>query len=125
MTNHLTSPLTVLDRPIPPRELSENAATGPDRSDRPGVPAENPMSIFHEIRAQCAAVAARARFVRIDRPRLEEAARRLAPAAAHAPLLDPHFHYVGDRTTPIAYIVPLGTVNSVSGCLPHLHKPGG
>lgn len=83
------------------------------------------MSIFNEIRAQCAAVAAEARFVRIDRSKLEETARRLAPAAALAPILDPHFHYVGDASTTIAYIVTLDTVNFGSGWFPHLKKVEG
>ena len=80
-------------------------------------------SVLGQIRATCAEVAARARFVAIDPVRLRGLARTLptdGPADAGE-----EFRYVGTDADIAAFVVTLDAVNFGSGWWPHVRKlPG-
>lgn len=83
------------------------------------------MPIFDEIRAACAEVAGRARFVRIVDDRLADLARELATNAAEPAQLDPAHHHLGSPEATLAFVVTLDAVNFGSGWFPHLVKRPG
>jgi hypothetical protein len=76
------------------------------------------------VRASCAAVAARARFVAIAREALPAYAASLPLADVAAPNLDPAFHYLGDEADTAAYVLTLDTINFGSGYFPRMRKRG-
>lgn len=82
------------------------------------------MTLAREIRAACAAVAARARFVTLcGDPGAY--ATTLDPAALATPSYDREHHFFGDPDATLAYLVTLDTVNFGSGYFPHLRKRPG
>lgn len=81
------------------------------------------MSVFDEIRAACARVAARARWVRLDEAALAAYARTLEDAPL--PGYDRSHHYWGAPEGVVAYLVTLDAVNFGSGYFPHLVKRPG
>ncbi len=83
------------------------------------------MSVFEEIRAACARVAARARWVRLDETRLEPYARTLPLTELQAPQYDRVHHYWGAPKATLAYLVTLDAVNFGSGYFPYLVKRPG
>jgi hypothetical protein len=87
------------------------------------------VSLFAEIRSAAATVMERARFVRIDRGRLEALARELAEELAggsqQLPALDPAHHLLASPEATLAFVVTLDAVNFGSGWFPRLVKlPG-
>ena len=79
------------------------------------------MGLCDEVRAGCAAVAAHARWVRIDRERLD--AYDLDGVAAEPPPLDAERHYLeGTREEVTAYLLALDAINFGSGWFPLLRK---
>ncbi len=86
------------------------------------------MPLFEEVRASCAQLAARARWVRIDEDALagEALAAILAPgpsAGEPAPALDPVRHYLEGSPADVAdYLLALDAVNFGSGWFPTLRK---
>lgn len=82
------------------------------------------MSLFDEIRAACAEVARRARFVRIDEAGLHRLADRLVaePVSASG---DPARRPFDDDATTLAFVVSLDAVNFGSGWFPRLVKREG
>jgi hypothetical protein len=75
------------------------------------------MALLDEVRANCAAIAAHARHVRIDLDAVDE----IAPAAP--PALDPRCHYLEGEPADVAdYTLALDTINFGSGWFPTLHK---
>ena len=75
------------------------------------------VTLSEEVRAHCAQVAERARWVRIDSERL--AALEVDGSAQ----LDPARHFVdGPREDVCAYLLTLTTINFGSGWFPLLHK---
>jgi hypothetical protein len=83
------------------------------------------MLITDHIRASCAAVAAEARFVRIDESRIDAYARSLPLAELKAPSVHPERHYLGHGEDTAAFFVTLDAVNFGSGYFPHLRKRPG
>lgn len=82
-------------------------------------------SLFDEIRAACAGVAARARSVRIDDARLAAVAEALPAGAVRAPGHDGERHVLGQGDATLAFFLVLDAVNFGSGWFPHLRKlPG-
>jgi hypothetical protein len=82
------------------------------------------MSLFDEVRAACARVAVRARFVAIDEAALErwvDANRELAPLAGS----DPAHQHFEDSATTLAYVITLDAINFGSGWFPELRKRPG
>jgi len=77
------------------------------------------------IRTRTAAVAARARSVRIDETRLHSFARELPTESPPPSGLDPAHHFGEDPHEKLAYVVTLGAVNFGSGWFPHLRKRPG
>jgi len=82
------------------------------------------VSLFDEIRAACAEVAQRARFVRIDETGLGRLADRLVAEPARASE-DPAQHPFEDDATTLAFVVSLDAVNFGSGWFPRLVKREG
>jgi hypothetical protein len=83
------------------------------------------MSLTDEIRAACAAVAGRARLVRVSEDVIERYARALPLVRAVAPTLDRATHYVADEAGTAAFFVTLDAINFGSGYFPHLAKRPG
>jgi hypothetical protein len=85
------------------------------------------VALPDRVRAGCAAVMQRARFVRIDEAALERLAGRLAGAGSEppAPALDPAHHHVGSPQDTLAFVITLDAVNFGSGWFPHLKKRPG
>lgn len=81
--------------------------------------------MLDRVRSACAAVAARARHVRIDTTAIPAYAAALPLEEAAAPEADPDYFYLGDAETTLAYVLTLDSVNFGSGYFPHLRKlPG-
>ncbi len=80
--------------------------------------------LFADIRAACAAVAGRARLVRIDRDRLATYAASLPPPST-APGIDPDRHWLGRGDETVAFFLTLNAVNFGSGWFPVLRKRPG
>jgi hypothetical protein len=77
------------------------------------------------VRAACALVAERARYVRIEHDRIAPYARSLPLEQARAPVLDSEHHYLGEADDTIAFVVTLDAINFGSGYFPHLSKRPG
>ncbi|MDQ3850776.1 MAG: queuosine salvage family protein [Actinomycetota bacterium] len=78
------------------------------------------MSLCEDVRATCAAIAARPRWVTIDADALERV------AAGEPPALDPVSHFLeGEADVRAAYILTLDAVNFGSGWFPTLRKRPG
>ncbi len=78
------------------------------------------MGLCDDVRAECAAIAERARFVEIDLECLP------AVEPGPAPVLDPERHYLeGSREDVTAYLLALDTINFGSGWFPTLRKREG
>ncbi|MBW2697876.1 MAG: hypothetical protein JRE70_15450 [Deltaproteobacteria bacterium] len=90
-------------------------------------PARTPdvSGLFGDIRAACAEVARRARFVAIEHARLEELAFELAAAAGKPVPLDPAQHRLAGEAATLAFVITLDAVNFGSGWFPHLRKRAG
>jgi hypothetical protein len=79
------------------------------------------MALLEEVRANCAAIAASARHVRIDLDALEEIAP--APGVGRPADLDPRCHYLEGESADVAdYVLALDAINFGSGWFPMLHK---
>jgi hypothetical protein len=83
------------------------------------------MSITDSIRTACAAVAQRARSVRIDETAIGAYALSLPLHKAIAPTIDRATHYVADPAGTLAFFLTLDTINFGSGYFPHLNKRPG
>lgn len=81
-------------------------------------------SVLDRIRAACAEVAARARYVRIDEARLAAYVDELPPPEA-APGIDPDRHRLGRGEETVAFFLTLDAINFGSGWFPHLRKRPG
>jgi hypothetical protein len=82
------------------------------------------VSLLDAVRSACAAVAERARFVRIDEAALARwtlAHRELGPVAGD----DPAHQHFADEATTLAYVVTLDAINFGSGWFPDLRKRPG
>lgn len=83
------------------------------------------MGLLDEVRRSCAAVAARARQVRIATAALPAYAAALPLDRLAHPTLDPATHYLADEAGTIAYVLTLDTINFGSGWFPLLRKRPG
>ena len=81
--------------------------------------------VLERIRAACAEVHRRARFVRIDPERLRALAAELASAPPSASHLDPAHQDLGSAEATLAYVLTLDAINFGSGWFPHLCKRDG
>lgn len=81
--------------------------------------------LFDVIRARCAEVARRARFVRIDDAGLARFARDLAQSPPPEADLDPAHDFAGDPETRLAFTLLLDAINFGSGWFPVLAKRPG
>ncbi len=78
------------------------------------------MGLLEEVRRECAAIAAEARWVSIDLDRLDE----VEPSPA--PELDPERHYLEGAPADVAdYLLTLDAINFGSGWFPTLRKRPG
>jgi Potential Queuosine, Q, salvage protein family len=77
------------------------------------------------VRAEAAAVAGVATFVRVDEAAIRAYAPTLPLAAARAPELDAATHYLGDPDGTLAFLVTLDAINFGSGYFPRLRKRAG
>ena len=82
------------------------------------------MSVFDEIRSACAAVAERARLVRIDEARLPHFVKELV-ASPPDDDVDPTRRPWRDPETTLAFVVTVDAVNFGSGWFPVLRKRDG
>jgi hypothetical protein len=83
------------------------------------------MALLDDVRANAAAVARGARFVRIQQDAIQAYAGSLPLDALRAPQLDPATHYRGEADATLAYLVTLDAINFGSGYFPHLRKRAG
>lgn len=81
--------------------------------------------VFATIRARCAEVTRRARFVHIDDAGLEAFASALAEGPWPEADLDPAHHFVGDPADRLAFTLLLDAINFGSGWFPVLRKRDG
>ena len=81
--------------------------------------------VFDAIRAACAAVAERARAVRIDDAALRALAGRLREDPPPPPVWDARYHHVGTPASTLAFVVTWNAVNFGSGWFPVLRKDAG
>jgi len=81
--------------------------------------------VLDRIRAACAEVHRRARFVRIDAERLRVLAAELGSSPAPASHLDPAHQDLGSREATLAYVLTLDAINFGSGWFPSLRKRPG
>jgi hypothetical protein len=81
--------------------------------------------VLDRIRAACAEVHRRARFVRIDAERLRALAAELGSSPAPASHLDPAHQDLGSREATLAYVLTLDAINFGSGWFPTLRKRPG
>lgn len=81
--------------------------------------------VLDRIRAACAEVHRRARFVRIDDAALRVLARELGRSAAPASHLDPAHQDLGSPEATLAYVLVLDAINFGSGWFPTLRKRPG
>jgi Queuosine salvage protein len=82
-------------------------------------------SLLDDVRASCAAVAARARQVAIVAEALPAYAAALPLGTLAAPSIDPAFHVLSDEATTVAYFLTLDTINFGSGYFPLYRKRPG
>ncbi len=83
------------------------------------------MSLLDEVRAGCAAVAGRARYVHIDEGCIAAYAASLPLEQAVCPALDPDTHYLGHGDDTAAFLLTLDAINFGSGYFPRLKKRPG
>ena len=83
------------------------------------------MTLFDEIRVNCAEVTRRARFVSIDDDGLDRFAEALASEPWPEEDLDPLHHFKGDAETMLAFTLLLDAINFGSGWFPALRKREG
>jgi hypothetical protein len=83
------------------------------------------VTLLDEVRASCAAVAARARYVRIVSEAVPGYAAGLPLEAIAAPTIDPAYHVLADEATTAAYFLTLDTINFGSGYFPAMCKRPG
>ncbi|HWQ11149.1 MAG TPA: queuosine salvage family protein [Roseiflexaceae bacterium] len=81
--------------------------------------------VLQEIRVACRAVAARARFVRINEGRIPSYAASLPLERVAQPEHDPQAHYLGHGDETAAFFLTLDAVNFGSGYFPYLRKRPG
>ena len=78
------------------------------------------MALLEAVRTNCAALAAQARFVQIDRGAADAFT---PPAHGVAPALDPESHYLEGEPADVAdYLLALDAINFGSGWFPTLRK---
>jgi putative queuosine salvage protein len=78
------------------------------------------VGLCDDVRAECARIAARARFVRIDLDRMGDV------ESGPVPVLDPERHFLdGSRGDVAAYLLALDAINFGSGWFPTLRKREG
>lgn len=82
-------------------------------------------SLTDTVRASCALVAERARFVRIVHEALPDYAQRLALDTVPPAQLDPACHVLADPASTVAYFLTLDTINFGSGYFPAMRKRPG
>lgn len=82
-------------------------------------------SLFAEIRAGCAAVAERARSVRIVEELIADYGLSLPLHETIAPEHDAATHYLGQGDDTLAFFLTLDSINFGSGYFPHLRKRPG
>ena len=83
------------------------------------------LDVFASIRAACAEVTRRARFVEIDAAGLAAFADRLAESPWPEESLDPAHHFSGDAQATLAFVIALDAINFGSGWFPVLRKRTG
>jgi hypothetical protein len=83
------------------------------------------VSITDQIREACAAVARRARCVRVNDAAIERYALSLPLEKAIAPAIDWTTHYRGDEAGTAAFFLVLDSINFCSGYFTHLRKRPG
>src|SRR5215207_5558350 len=108
----MTSDQRARDAPQPAGPTTAAVASGAARA------------LTDEVRASCAAVAERARFVAIQREALPAYAASLPLADVAAPTLDPAYHYRGDATGTVVFVLTLDSINFGSGYFPFMRKRG-
>ena len=81
--------------------------------------------LFTAIRAACAAVAGRSRFVALDHAAIPGYAASLSFAGLPEPVYDRDHHFHGDPAATVAYVLSLDSVNFGSGWFPRLQKRPG
>ena len=86
------------------------------------APAERPLAA---VRAGCAAVAERSRFVAIDGAAIAPYAASLSFAGLPEPTYDRDHHFAGDPAATAAFVLSLASVNFGSGWFPVLRKRPG
>ncbi len=82
-------------------------------------------SVFGEIRASCAAVAAQARHVQIDAERVLAFAAELDSRFDDGFNDDPGRERMGDDESTAAFVISLDAINFGSGYFPRIRKPPG
>ena len=98
---------------------------GLDGVNRLAGPVSEVTRLLDSVRSACAAVATRARQVRIETVAIPAYAAALPVAKATTPTPDPDYFYLSDAETTLAYVLTLDSVNFGSGYFPHLRKlPG-
>lgn len=78
--------------------------------------------LFDEVRGRCHQVTQAARHVQIDIRRIDAYAKMLPVAQLISRQLDPSYHYVGEPSQTVAYILILDAVNFGSGYFPQVHE---
>lgn len=81
--------------------------------------------VFQRIRTGAAAVAAEARFVRLNEAQIAPFAESLPRAELTAPMYDTEHHFRGDPAPTVAFLLALACVNFGSGYFPYLRKRPG
>lgn len=81
--------------------------------------------VLDEVRAACATVAARARYVQIEEARIAPYAASLPLDRVASPEHDPRAHYLGHGDDTVAFFLTLDAVNFGSGYFPQLRKRPG
>lgn len=83
------------------------------------------MGLLDEVRANAAAVAASARYVRVQSDALEVYAAGLPLDMLKNPQLDAATHYLGPPESTLAFVLTLDAINFGSGYFPRLTKRPG
>ncbi len=81
--------------------------------------------LFATIRARCAEVVKRARWLRVDAEGVAALAERLGTDEATPPAWDAETHHRGSDASTLAYVLTLGATNFGSGWFPRLRKRPG
>ncbi len=85
----------------------------------------NGTGILDGVRASCAAVAGRARWVRFRPEGAEVLAERLHREGVPAARFDPEHHFLGEPAARLAFVLTLDAINFGSGWFPRLaRRPG-